>query len=56
VNDESHDSMLEDSSGSRLEDRRATGGNDTSGERVEDDVRKLLLARIREKVRRADDR
>jgi len=56
MNDESDDSRREDPSLSRLEDRAATAKSGASGERVEDDVRKLLLARIREKVRRFDDR
>lgn len=56
MNDESHASGREDPSGPHLEDRAATAESDASGERVNDDVRKLLLARIREKVRRSDDR
>ena len=55
MDDESHDSGLEESSGARLEERGATAENGRSSEGGQEDVRKLLLARIREKVRRADD-
>ena len=57
MNDDDHEPGLEEPSVARLEEEReAMRETAASGKPVDSDVRKVLLARIREKVHRADDR
>jgi hypothetical protein len=56
VRDEDHEPGRDEPSGALLHEPEAAPESDQPVEHGENDVRRLLLARIREKVRRADDR